>query len=452
MRVGCLVVVLSLIAGHARAGTWYVATDGDDHATGAANAPWRTLQHAASAVKPGDTVVVAPGNYAGFVMGWDGGQAGAEGLPIRFIGRPGATIVSRNSATADGINLEGASYVVIQGFTINNARGTIDRAGIRSVQNRDVIIRDNIVENCGTWDIFTGFSDRVLIENNVASGARRQHGIYVSNSSDYPTIRGNKVFGNWDCGIHLNGDATQGGKGFIAFALVENNVIHDNGADGGSGINCDGVRDSRIQNNLLYRNHAGGITLFRINGKGGSTDNVIVNNTIVMPPDGRWAIHIMDGSSGNTVYNNILYNHNTDHGSIDISDDSLKGFFSDYNVTDGRFSFTDGPKADLPAWRKGTGQDEHSAAVRLQDLFVDPDRGDYRPSAISAAIGAGISLAAPRQAPTTDLNGAKRIGMAWDVGAYLPTNLRPAKVMPDLPKSRPSTRTAAQTRPASRPE
>jgi hypothetical protein len=38
-------------------------------------------------------------------------------------------------------------------------------------------------------------------------------------------------------------------------------VIYGNGEKGGSAINCDGVQDSLIRNNLLYGNHASGISL-----------------------------------------------------------------------------------------------------------------------------------------------------------------------------------------------
>ena len=64
----------------------------------------------------------------------------------------------------------------------------------------------------------------------------------------------------------MNGDLSQGGDGVISGAVVEGNVIYDNGRAGGSGINGDGVQSSRIANNLLYDNHASGISLYRIDG------------------------------------------------------------------------------------------------------------------------------------------------------------------------------------------
>src|SRR5438874_819104 len=51
------------------AATYHVANSGNDSHAGSQDAPWQTLQKAASTVRPGDTVIVHPGTYAGFAMG-----------------------------------------------------------------------------------------------------------------------------------------------------------------------------------------------------------------------------------------------------------------------------------------------------------------------------------------------------------------------------------------------
>jgi len=176
----------------------------------------------------------------------------------------------------------------------------------------------------------------------------------------------------------MNGDASQGGNGLILNALVEKNVIYDNGRQGGPGINADAVQNSRFLNNLLYNNHASGISLYRIDGAGGSTNNLIAHNTITMASDGRWALNIQSGSTGTSVVNNILHNNHSFRGSIDISADSLSGFSSNYNVVMDRFTIEDGPVQNLAQWRQQTGQDRNSGVATPTALFVNPTGNDYQ--------------------------------------------------------------------------
>ena len=386
----------------------YVSPSGSDSNPGTAALPWQTLQKAANSVNPGDTVTVRAGDYVGFDLRRDG----TSSAPIVFQADPGVNIVQRNATTADGINLEGADYITIDGFTVNG----MPRAGIRSVTNQHVTIRNNHADANGYWGIFTGFSDDLLIENNVTSHSVNQHGIYVSNSGDRPVIRGNTSWGNAGAGIHMNGDISQGGDGIISSALVENNVIYDNGRLGGSGINCDGVQNSRIQNNLIYNNHASGISLYRIDGGGSSTSNVVVNNTVVQASDGRWALNIQNASTSNLVLNNVLYNNHSFRGSVDISSDSLPGFVSDYNAVMDRFTTNGGNTIlTLAQWQSTTGQDGHSLVATPSQLFVNVAANDYHLSATSPAIDAGTS----QSAPAKDLeNNPRPSGSGWDIGAY----------------------------------
>jgi hypothetical protein len=407
---------------------YFVSPTGNDSGPGTDAAPWRTLQRAADAVRAGDTVTVRAGTYsAGFDLRTDGTAASR----ITFRADPGVTITGRNARTADGINLEDADFVTIEGFLFTNATGGISRAGIRAVNAEHVHILNNRADGMGTWGILTGFCDDLRIENNVMSRSVAEHGIYVSNSGDRPVIRNNVSWGNYANGIHMNGDASLGGDGIISGALVEGNVIYDNGRGGGSGINCDGVQNSVIRNNLLYNNHASGISLYRIDGGGGSTGNTVVNNTILVASDGRWGINIRDGSTGNRLFNNIVYGYHSYRGSLSVSTNSLPGLVSNHNVLMDRFTTDDGAsRLTLAQWRSATGQDANSVLSTPTELFVNVAGNDYHLKAGSPAIDRGTS----QLAPVVDLEGrARPSGAGWDVGAYeyassAPTNRPPVAV------------------------
>lgn len=405
----------------ARGAEYYVAPDGANSAAGSSAAPWATLQHAADVVGPGDRVVVRAGNYKGFYLD----TSGTAGSPIEFFAEPGALI---NSPTAgagnqDGINLELASHIILDGFSITG----MPRAGIRSVGLDDdmaefVTIRNVHAYDNGRWGIFTGHVNDLLIENNETSGSILEHGIYVSNSGDRPIIRDNLTWGNHGAGIHMNGDLSLGGDGLISNALVSGNRIYGNAASinggafgGGSGINMDGVQDSRIENNLLYDNHASGISLFMEDGAEGSSGNVVVNNTIHQASNGRWALNIQNGSTDNRVLNNIIVTQHTFRGAIDISPDSLPGLVSDYNAVVSRFTTNEGDSIlTLPQWQAATGQDAHSLVATPAQLFENWNAGDYRLRSGSPAINQGTATSAP----AVDIDGTARPAGAIDIGAF----------------------------------
>ena len=403
------VFVFVLTASAAQATTYYVATSGNDGNPGTLSQPWKTLQHAADRIVAGDTVRVRAGNYAGANFETPG--TAARPIVLEAYTGESPAITADNPVTPDGINLEGASYMTVQGFTVNGRT----RAGIRAVTCNHVTIRNNRMDANGYWGILTGFCDDLLIDHNVTSRSVRQHGIYVGNSGDRPVIRRNFVWGNTGSGIHMNGDESQGGDGIISGAIVEANTINGNGTSG-SGINMDGVQNSVIRNNLLYNNHASGISLYQIDGGGPSTGNRVLNNTVIVASNGRWALNIQDGARNTTLRNNILYNLGSYRGVIDISADSLSGTTSDYNAVMNRFTTDDGDSIlTLAQWRTQTGQDAHSFVATPAQLFVNVGGNDYHLSPSSPAVDHGVTLA---DVPT-DLAGTTRPqGAAYDVGAY----------------------------------
>jgi len=411
MRAVCagLIAMVLVAARPALATDYWVKNGGSDGQSGLSQATaWATLPHAADQVAAGDTVHVLDGSYQGFYLTTSGSAA----QPITFRAEgTNVAITADNPKTPDGINLEGASYVVIEGFVVNNRT----RTGVRAVTASHVTVRGCKLGYNGRWGILTGFVDDFLAEGNEAHHSVAEHGIYVSNSCDRPIIRNNVVYSNNANGLHFNGDASEGdGDGLIENALVEGNVIYDNGRAGGSGINMDGGVGGVIRNNLLYGNHASGISLYQIDAASGASNNLVINNTIIQPSDARWAINISDGSTGNTVRNNILYNAHPFRGAISIDASSLSGFSSDFNSVISRFSADGGDTVlALAAWQ-ALGYDAHSFVATPANNFVAPD-SDFHLLASSPAVNTGSAS----NAPSTDLDGAPRpAGAGVDIGAY----------------------------------
>jgi hypothetical protein len=423
--------------------TYYVATTGSDSSgTGSQTAPFATIQWIVGSLQPGDTLDVEPGTYAGFILGWDstgtyGTISGTASQPITIQADPNASgsviINSRNDKTPVGIDLEpDDNYVTISGFTVDDSSGGITGTpsdpilgdGIKVTGNNDSVI------NCTVSNINYGFgiiadnANNVLIQDNNINHTHSQgngdygHGVYLSGTLTGAEVIGNQIYDNDYIGIHVNGDASEGGVGLVTNALIEDNQIYDNGQNG---INTDGMQNSVVENNLIYGYQDYGIAMYQSNASGGSINNLIVNNTIVdtAGADGS-AIRILDGSTGNTIFNNILLGGS--QGTIRISNDSLSGLQSNYNIVDDLYQSEDtGNTESLAQWQQQTGQDLNSIIVpfNLSSLFVNPSVNNYQLAASGPAVDAGVDSFNGFSAPTVDLLGNPRpSGANWDIGAY----------------------------------
>lgn len=394
------------------AATYFVSSGGADTAAGTAAAPWKTLQKAADTVVAGDTVVVRAGRYT-TGMNIYGRPGGTAAHPITFSAEPGATITHCASkgpnASAAAINIEqSGNYWIIENFTVVGD-GSMQKAGIRVTGSNFSQINNNTVSETFTG-IFVSNSDSVIVQGNTCHDSTDQHGIYMSGDSNY-IVRGNTLYNsNWD-GLHLNiidGTAVPNLNG-----LVEGNFIFGCNL---SGVDMEGVQNTRFVNNLIVNNAKHGFTLHNLDQPGTSacTGNVFVNNTIV--DNGMFGIQMAaGGNSANTLLNNIFVNGSNNYGAIGVSG-APSGLMSDYNIVTNRFSTNLGStEMTLTAWQSATGLDSHSSVHTSSELFINAANGDFHLKFGSAAIDTATST----QAPSNDFDESPRpSGSGFDIGAF----------------------------------
>ena len=368
----------------------YVSPTGNDAASGMQTQPLREIRKALEHAKPGDSVLVADGQYKGFTLS---NVKGAQGKPItvKALGKSAdiqPTTDRRDNR--DTIYLDDSTYIILDGLHALHG----NRAALRIEAGSFLTVRNCVFGDNGSWGILTSHNDDLLLENNECYGSRAEHGIYVGNSSKRPVIRGNRVHDNAGCGIHMNADLGCGPDGIISGAVVENNTVWGNGKKGGSGINMDGVQDSTIANNLLFDNHGTGIAAFQQNGAQGPRGLKIINNTIIMAADARYALQFSQTSGPCIIRNNILYNLNPSRGGLAIFDATkdLPHIDSDYNIFGKEAAVVAlndwKDRQPLSQWQT-KGHEKHSLISTLPELFNDPANKDFRPASKSPALGKG---------------------------------------------------------------
>lgn len=206
IRVLCVAVLLLALTG--QSGRARVLVVGGAEAAGGA-----VLAAAAAMAEPGDTVLIAPGRYAGTQHFRKSGRAQAR-ITIRPQVAGTVTFDGTGSPPDTDLVTLAGSFLDFEGFAVVNAR----RSGIAAWQTRHVRIAANAVtgsRRAGIWVGATrpGLSAFNLVEDNVVSGNCLENAARVWQSgwsraiaidlSDHSVVRRNLVRANYGEGIGL---------------------------------------------------------------------------------------------------------------------------------------------------------------------------------------------------------------------------------------------------------
>jgi len=351
-----------------------------------------SVQAAADAARPGDTVAIEPGTYPG---GLTVRHDGAPGRPIRFTGTGGTAVLSGAGglaigghgwleftgmtvagSTGFGVYAEGAHDLGFTRFGVDGSRdgglvlvGTrrvrVTNCDIRGTNSRgtsadhealsiasgssDVEVSGCRVHHNGEEGIDVKYNDaaRVKIHHNVVTGNRGPN-IYVDSSSTVD------VYANVVSGTR---EATKAGIGLAVEDYSETRLLSD----------------VRVFDNLSTGNAQAGLSLW-VESTGTMRNLEIVNNTFAGNGRGSVLVDADRFAGKNTLRNNVFGDGPVDAGP----------FVADHNF------------AGDPG-------------------FADPAHGDHHLVAGSAAINTG----SPGHAPAFDLDGVARpAGAGFDIGAY----------------------------------
>lgn len=425
--VGVAAAALTVGVATGRAAVYYVATNGNDEASGAFEAPWRTPQKAAQTLVAGDTVYVRGGVYTGEVVPENSGSSN------RWITY---AAYSNETPTLDGqgvapewfwggvFSLYERRFIRVEGFRIVRSA----YAGILAEQAGDIVLRCNGTSNTWSSGIAAWNCTNVVIESNQVQWACQGDGalqecITVSGTWNFD-VRGNRVSerpietGNGGEGICIK-DACRSGRvqsnvvhGLYRLGIyvdaeastltnveVSANIVHDcmNGVVLASEVGGL-VRDVRVFNNLLYSNRYIGIEVAQIGADGPHRDIVLCNNTVVgNGHGGSWgggiAVSSQNPSNRNiSIRNNLCSdNLNWQIGAVTTIGTNLA---TSHNLIDEFQGYVDGDFVEI------TG----SSPVTGSPRFVSAAAAGYRLKPGSPAIDRGT----PTGAPALDFDGRPR--------------------------------------------
>lgn len=328
LRLMLLAISIGLVAGPAAAATCHVPKD------------YKTIQAAVNAAKPGDTIVIAPGEYPERITFKPNGGGKAE-KPL--------TIQSeiRHEAVMHGFDTTNADYLIIDGLTIRSPKfdgvfiGSdhvqvvsclfegIPGSAVRATSpHSEIVVRGNRVYRCQRGFMVKG--KNWLVEDNTVERL-----VFTNGETDYidffgegHIMRRNNFFGTFEKEIekrHVDGFQTHG-EG-AKDCIIEDNFI----ADCHQGILLEaskpgGVRDVIIRHNVIYNCWSWGI-LLKKNSEALIENNLIYNSHIHGIGVRRDTKKVEDVGSKAVARNNIIVNARTF-----IWRDQASTLQSDYNL------------------------------------------------------------------------------------------------------------------------
>ncbi len=433
-----LLLITPVIGGSASPSTYYVSPNGDDSNPGTMEKPWKSLSVAVSRLKPGDTLILLPGEYLlrDYEKDVIRPPSGREDAWITIKGQGAALVGTNNLLTA--FDLSGVRYVRIEGLEITS-RGAF-RDGIEALNEpaEHIVLKDLYIHHLDEFGINMADVNHLVIDNctitycgfgSIGGPAGQSGGwrnVLVNNS--YLAYAGHHYSGGENPYDRPDGFGIEPSEGpiEIAYTVVEHNR--------GDGIDSK-AKNTYIHNCVVANNFADGVKLWGdgsrventlIYGRGDGREEITPWSPLVISSESAGGFEIIgvtvdDYLGGNylmhvqydydvkvklTVKNTIFSSRGPNapifiRKGVEYSFEGCLFYFprSEFVITDGESSI---------------GRDE----VRYGDpMFVKPawgDRGDYHLREGSPAIDSGVEVDLK-----VDLDGGDRpVGEGYDIGAY----------------------------------
>jgi len=406
---------------------YYVAPWGTNTAQGSFADPWYSLDYALRTVNAGDTVNLAPGEYANSAFSWKSGTYDSpitirgqgstnaiitgrltirhsnivveglhfNGIDLRMTGTNAnynlvhSNLFSRGAqgmymvrGNADGSGVNGPSFNQVVGntFTRPTGNGCVVTLGTSNLVSRNLFVDLDGYDALRVWGVGTVISDNRF--RNTPSGTE----MGISNHADI---------------IQTFADST----GMWAMNIVfERNIIEDNRAQFGNLSNATRIPNMR---DWIFRNNVFINSRLQINIY---LENVSFYNNTAIGGIGSLGFRFASADShgnahGGQVFNNIFIRCQSSYS----FETSLNNCVADYNIIT---ALDDG----VPAHSVPEGANGIIGGLKPEDVFVDPENHDLRLCTGSPAINAGL----PTDSVQDDFLGQPRSKKpGFDRGAYV---------------------------------
>ncbi|MGV9266410.1 right-handed parallel beta-helix repeat-containing protein [Kitasatospora sp. NPDC003701] len=353
---------LPVAAAHAETTTLFVNNDASaqcsDAGTGTQAQPYCTVQAAADAALPGQTVQIAGGTYPEAVTVT---RSGTPGHPVTFRGLPGADKRPAAKVGSTGRGAPAFRLAHVHDVTVQGLAFTTDQEAL--------LVAD---------------ADRIVLDGNVlvAADGATTPGVRLTGRTTAVTVSRNRIGGSAGAGI-----AVEAG---VSGAVLTTNAVN---ANRGGGILVTDAPGTVVTSNSVVENCGSGITL------AGASSGAVIENNIVTAT----GLKALGCAPGETV-------------ELVVEPASVAGTKADYNVvrpvaTGGSYRWGGTAAASPAAFAAATGQGGHDNDADPQYYLTGSATDDLAPRSEDGELDSADDDAPGRLA--TDLLGNAPADDPW---------------------------------------
>lgn len=384
--------------------TYYLSTTGKDDNPGTEAQPFKTFAHAVTVLKPGDTMLVAPGTYRESLADIvPSGRDWSAPVTLKALDPsqrpillpPPGPYPQGNYVLFFTNERDAAHHIIIDGFVLDGQNIAWDVVKIENGAHHIRLINSELKNAPEQGLLITGedsqYNEFSHLDIHDVGTTDFHHGVYISTSNNLfenSTVHDNAGWGiqvynehEWPCDNNT----------------IRGNDVYNNARIGGrgAGIGLYSGSGHRAYNNVVWNNNEGIVTDYK------ATSTLIFNNTLYKNDRNGGQYNLLIGAQAfyAEVTNNIIAGHPN------------VGLFNTASViTTARNNLFFG---NGQAVVDSLGTLSTTGSLSGDPLFINPANGDFRIQAGGSGIDMGLEIP-----DMSDKNGTGVQNSRRDIGAY----------------------------------
>ncbi|MDG0813537.1 NosD domain-containing protein [Cohnella rhizosphaerae] len=202
---------------------YYLAANGNDQNAGTQSEPFGTITYASGKLRPGDTLIVGPGTYPGYLLINGQGKADPSSPAIEVRGDGTGEAIIQGGERSYAAYILSSRNIHLSDLTFTYANSGTTGVALYMHDSIDVGVNDSVFSDASVGVYVREGTDRFTISNSSFSNIRSDNGAITLYNAKNGQVYNNTMTGNY-YGIQLIAQTTAGNT-------LYNNSLYNNDYD-----------------------------------------------------------------------------------------------------------------------------------------------------------------------------------------------------------------------------